>query len=371
MDRFITDGEISISEEDWKELNYEHSKDEIKEILSDLIDDHSIQMPMRKISNIDAKEDFLKLIDLDHHKIFEKVEWCTRYDYDEEFFFLYEILKCNNVGNKSSDYFQQTNRWNCDSINSPSPHRSWYIKRFRLTLFNALWSLKVKKVDMATLRTCIALRKYIASQFRPSTAKAIYNRFEAKNVLDFSSGWGDRLSGFFSSNAESYVGIDPNTPVYETYRKQIHKYSSLRDKKVEMLNGCAEDMDLGDRMFDLIFTSPPYFNIEKYSKDDSQSFKKFKKIEDWLEGFLFKAIGNAWKHLEVGGHMLINISDVYSNHTVNNICDPMNHFIKSFDDSEYVGAMGYEMRKRPNSGSLKGKTGKFAEPIWIWRKNEN
>ena len=41
---------------------------------------------------------------------------------------------------------------------------------------------------MATLRTCIGLRKYIASQFRPSTAKALYDHFEAKKVLDFITG---------------------------------------------------------------------------------------------------------------------------------------------------------------------------------------
>jgi len=26
------------------------------------------------------------------------------------------------------------------------------------------------------------------------------------------------------------------------------------------------------------------------------------------------------------------------------------------------------MMKRPNCKSFKGKTGKFAEPVWIWKK---
>ena len=28
------------------------------------------------------------------------------------------------------------------------------------------------------------------------------------------------------------------------------------------------------------------------------------------------------------------------------------------------------MRKRPNSKSLKGKLGKFAEPMWVWEKTK-
>ena len=71
---------------------------------------------------------------------------------------------------------------------------------------------------------------------------------------------------------------------------------------------------------------------------------------------------------EIGGHLVINISDCYAKHTINKICDPMNDYIASKGDSAYVGCYGYEMRKRPNSGALKGREGKFAEPMWVWRK---
>ena len=225
----------------------------------------------------------------------------------------------------------------------------------------------MKEVNSKILRSCIGLRKYIASQFRPSTAKAVYDYFGAKDVLDFSSGWGDRLCGFLASDAKSYVGIDPNERLFDGYTKMIGDFN-VPEKEVELFNSCAENVVLGKREFDLVFTSPPYFNIERYTQEDNQSFKKYRKLENWLNEFLFKAIDLSWDHLKTNGHLVLNISDVYSNHTINKICDPMNDYIKSLKGAEYVGCYGYQMRTRPNSGALKGKTGKFAEPMWVWKK---
>jgi len=169
-----------------------------------------------------------------------------------------------------------------------------------------------------------------------------------------------------SSDAESYVGIDPNKNLFGNYNKMVNEYNS-DNKKITLLNECAENVNISNK-FDFIFTSPPYFNIERYTQEENQSFKKYRKLENWLELFLFNVIGKFWENLEIGGHMAINISDVYSNHKINKICDPMNDFISNLKGSEYYGCIGYEMRKRPNSGALKNKIGVFCEPVWIWKK---
>jgi len=66
--------------------------------------------------------------------------------------------------------------------------------------------------------------------------------------------------------------------------------------------------------------------------------------------------------------MVINISDVYSNHTINKLCDPMNDYIDLYKNSKYIGSYGYQMAKRPNSRALAGKNGVFCEPMWVWKK---
>lgn len=336
--------------------------DSIKEIIWDKTRNFSV--PLVDIQESDAIEDFEKLKNLDTSTILKNDVLFSRYEYKWDLGNKY-IDSCN-IGNKSSNYFHQDLRFKCDSINSPSPYRTWNEKKFFMTLLNSLWSLKVKEVTSETLRSCIALRKYIASQFRPSAAKAIYDHFKAENVLDFSSGWGDRLSGAMASDyVKSYTGIDPNKNLIENYNKQIEIFGN---KKIEMIPEPAEDAIKNlNNEFDLIFTSPPYFIVERYSKDASQSWQRYKKLDKWLSGFLFPVLEESWKRLKSGGHIAINISDVYCNHTINKICDPMNDFINNLTNSNKVDNLNYRMMKRTNSRS--DRDGIFVEPNWIWKKN--
>lgn len=328
----------------------------------------SYQVPIVEISLQDAQKDFKDLEDLDTKPLIKSGDLFSRYDYKWDIGNRY-IDSCN-IGNKSSNFFHQDLRYKCDSINSPSPYRNWNEKKFFFTLCNALWSLGVSEVTSETLRHCIAMRKYIASQFRPSAAKAIYDHFEAKQVLDFSSGWGDRLSGALASKTvTNYIGIDPNTNLKNGYEGQVDLFGD--SKNIGIMYDPAEEAlpKLKNGYFrpDLVFTSPPYFIIERYSKDSTQSWQRYKKIDKWLDGFLFPVIRDSWELLQIGGHLAINISDVYCNHMVNNICDPMNDFIKDLTGSKKVDNINYRMSKRMNSKSQ--KEGIFVEPIWIWQKN--
>lgn len=360
----VNEKDLFISPEAWKEMNLSSSKEDIKEAISNAIEEYNIPVPKDAISLEEARQDFQKLKELDATKLVTFGKTFTRYEYENMLSCLY-IDSCN-VGNKSSNYFHQDSRYLCDSINSPSPHRSWYIKKFRDTLLNCLWTLKFEHVDMRVLKSALHLRKYVASQFRPSAAKAVYQMKYSKNVLDFSMGWGDRLNAFLScEDTETYFGIDPNASLYEGYNKQIETYNS--DKTVTLNCAGAEDVDIPKNSFDTVFTSPPYFNIERYTQEDNQSWKKFKKLDQWLKGFLFPVLKKSWEGLQKDGTMVINISDVYSNHTVNRICDPMNEFIARLPNSYYMGTYGLRMAKRPNSKAT-DKEGIFTEPMWIWKK---
>lgn len=323
-------------------------------------------VPTVDLSIQDASGDFHKLQFLDTAPLIKTGDLFSRYDYKWDIGNRY-IDSCN-TGNKSSNFFHQDLRYKCDSINSPSPYRNWNDKKFFFTLCSALWSLGVSEVTSETLRQCIAMRKYIASQFRPSAAKALYDYFGAQTVLDFSSGWGDRLSGALaSSTVKKYIGIDPNRLLVNGYTAQCNYFSIGSGKDIGFIYEPAEDAIARLSLKpDLIFTSPPYFIIERYSKDSTQSWQRYKKLDKWLDGFLFPVLRNAWKLLQVGGHMAINISDVYCNHTINKICDPMNDFIKDLTGAKKIDNINYRMAKRMNSKSQ--KTGIFVEPIWIWQK---
>jgi len=363
--KFVKYGECNIPQDDFRMLLTDYGDEEIISFLTEKIIDGSIELPMKKHTLEDAKESFNAL--RKYHTEISEGDVFARYDYKYPLSNRY--IDCSSVGNVASDYFHQYNRWKADSLVSPSPVRTWKSEKFLHSALGGLFSLKAKSVDSNTLRMCLNLRKYIASQFKPTVAKTIYDLYKPNDVLDFCSGWGDRLCGFYASDyPETYTGVDPNSCLVESYFEQSKLYSQLigdKRKTANMICSAAEDIASYDQNFDLILTSPPYFNIEKYCNENTQSYKRYRSIESWLNEFLFVAIYTAWKSLRKNGYMLINISDVYSGHKVQKICDPMNDFIYSIG-GKYFGTIGMKMSKRPNSKA--SARGIFIEPIWIWRK---
>ena len=392
---------LSIDEKEWEHIKNTFDKEDVKESLAKVA--MTYEIPYAEISKKDAHRDYLKLKGMKHTDILVNGEWFARegteYTYNLNFQGKQQYFRRLNAGNSSSNYFQQKNRWSVDGSVSPGPQRTWENEKFMTSLMGSAYSLKMPKINRNVLRTMIGLRKYICAQFKPNVSKVLYDKLRSKNVLDFSAGWGDRLAGFYASEtAEYYVGIDPRKENHPIYNEQSEFYDTHKSmfepkKKVEFICSPAEDVDFTkyNDTFDTVFTSPPYFNVERYSYDDTQSWVKYKEINEWNEHFLQRTLKNLWCSVKSGGYLLVNISDVYTNSKWSTergwleICNPMNNFLSTFSDSEYQGCIGMELAKRPNSGGAgtaksrdyteealkkteetKDKT--FCEPIWIWRK---
>ena len=401
FDKFLNqEPYFHIDSEEWEHIKTTFDKDDVKESMAKVA--MTYPPPFQDIEEGKCITSFNKLKGTWVYDLLKEGEWFgrteTEYKWPLTFKDSYWYIKRVNTGNESSNYFQQENRWSVDGTISPGPLRTWKTEKFMTTLMGAAYTLKFPKIDKGTLRTMLGLRKYICSQFKPNAAKALYDYFDVKNVLDFSAGWGDRLAGFYASlNTELYVGLDPRVENHPIYHKQAQYYDKLltmfeNEKKVFFHDSPAEDFDYSEYndTFDIVFTSPPYFNVERYSYDDTQSWVRYKTINDWNKDFLHKAIEKMWPSIRSGGKLCVNISDVnasskgQSSKGWQQICDPMNDFIQTFPDSKYLGAIGMEMASRPNSigagtgvesgesnrkpEMLKEFNGKFCEPIWIWEK---
>ena len=386
---------LKIDKKEWAYIKETYDRPDIQETLVEILKDY--ELPTQELTKKDAYKDFMKLKGIQWPDYLKETAWYARSEY--KWPLSDKIIRRINRGNDASNYFQQYNRWSVDGTISPGPVRTWGNPKFMYTLLGSLFTLEVEKVDRGTLRSCIGLRKYICSQFKPNVAKSIYDMFKAETILDFSMGWGDRLAGFYASDyGKHYVGIDPrkeNHSIYEEQSKFYNKHLGFfeQERKSEFHCSPAEEFDFSqyDNYFDLVFTSPPYFNVERYSYDDTQSWVRYKDIDDWNTEFLQKTLNNLWRSIKTGGYLLVNISDVNASSKGRKakgwlpICDPMNDFLDTFKDSEYKGCVGYEMAKRPNSigaGTAKVteetnrkpeyilpvKEGLFAEPIWTWKK---
>ena len=367
--------EIKISKYYWKELNENYSVDQIKDCFVKHILNGDIGLPMNQISYKEAFDDFKELCRMSPLPLCQGKTY-TKAEYKYPISNLY--INQSTVGNKASNYFQQYNRMCCGGPAHLSPSEVWKREKSIRSVLNPLWTLKMEDINTTRLMSAIALRSYIASQFKPIVAKSIYSMFGGKKILDTSSGWGDRLCGFFATkDTEEYLGVDPNKALHPKYQEQIEMYQKVYpNKKATIICDGAEYVDYPQNYFDLCFTSPPYFKAEKYSNDEKQTYLKYSSQQNWLEGFLYVMLEKAWNSLKESGYLIINISDIYDTCFADrprfHICDPMTDFVKDKLGGSYVGCIGMRMSQRPNMQSVTDmeldSDSVFIEPVWVYYK---
>tara|TARA_R110002126_G_scaffold89100_1_gene213086 strand:- start:43 stop:1158 length:1116 start_codon:yes stop_codon:yes gene_type:complete len=130
------------------------------------------------------------------------------------------------------------------------------------------------------------------------------------NVYDYSMGYGGRLLGVTSSNMRyNYTGIDPNTETIEglTY------LNTLLDNPGTLIQSVSEEYQPSN--IDLAFSSPPYFNLEKYSEEDTQCMVRYTTLDDWFSGYVSPTMERIREGLNSDGIFATNIADYksYSN----------------------------------------------------------
>ena len=150
------------------------------------------------------------------------------------------------------------------------------------------------------------------SNFRPTVARAICAKFsqDGDRVLDFSAGFGGRLLGCLSLR-RSYTGIDPCSSQVKGLRKMIRHVGHLLPGEASIMQACAEDIlaDFRPNSFDLVFSSPPYFNHEQYSTERTQSCMRFPNYNSWRKGFLERTLVLSHRVLKPGGKLAINVAN--------------------------------------------------------------
>lgn len=166
------------------------------------------------------------------------------------------------------------------------------------------------------LRQClkIYMGTQTVSNFRPTAAKLIYELYGGDGVVwDPSAGWGGRLLGAMSANnIKHYIGTEPSSKTFEGLLRFKEDFSFV-DTEVTLLKLGSEVYRPDKESLDLTFTSPPYFDTEKYSDEDTQSYKKFPNEDLWLNGFMRQTIENCRHGLKNGRYMLINIANTSKN----------------------------------------------------------
>ena len=375
-------------------------RDQFRLDLSDYIEKYRPVFPLKKITLDDVRDSFHDLQKQDigtycntnDNNVMEKY---SDYKYNYKDYGL-GVISAPSTYNNVSNYFHQELRLNCSSYSFKAPLDVWYngtakdiwrclgpiwrgINNMKKVLVEGKEELRGGQLSEASYMSAFRLGTYIATQFKPNVAKTIYQLTNAKKVLDTSCGWGDRLAGFFASDAEEYIGCDPNPNTYKQYLKQIELYNSFltKPKKVTIYNTGAEDLPWDTiKDVDCSFTSPPYFSTEEYNKggekEENQSWFKFNEYEKWRDDFFLPV---SKKCFEVSKHTLINIMDPTIKGKRYKSCDEVVDMLKD----NFVGQIGMRIMQRPKSDKLfetekdkqefMNKT--FIENVWCFSKDKN
>jgi hypothetical protein len=129
------------------------------------------------------------------------------------------------------------------------------------------------------------------TKYRTVTSKAIVQYFGGKRVLDPCIGWGGRILGSLAANESViYVGCEPDSNTAKglfailedtAIPASVRSRALVLEKPVEL---ALEDLKKLEK-FDIVLTSPPYFNLEYYTSG-LQSVESFPNWDDWTEKWL-------------------------------------------------------------------------------------
>ena len=377
-----TDGKLPVlTSSIFEKMNAEYGKEKMRTHLADYIASERPVFPLKEITEQDMRTAFANLKKFDTNTICipnEQVEKEVFEKYDD-YKYPYSkyglgLINGASTFNDVSNYFMQDLRLECSSYGFRAPKEVWEngdayaiwkclgpiwrgINGVKLTKVKELDGTETEKLVGGELSeksyiSAFRLGTYIATQFKPVVAKAIYDITNAKTVLDTSCGWGDRLAGFFASDAEEYYGCDPNPNTYQRYQEQISKYNKLlpKPKKVQIWRCGAEDLPYHKLpKIDVAFTSPPYFSTEEYNKggehQEDQSWHKFNEYDKWRDDFYLPV---AEKTMQVSKFMFVNIMDPKIKGKRYRSGDELvDKFAKKF-----MGQIGMRIMQRPKSDTL-------------------
>ena len=366
----------------FEHINEVYGRDTFRDTLSEYIANERPVFPLKEITKDDMRNCFYELQKFDTSKICipkDQVEKEVFEKYDD-YKYPYSnyglgLINAPSTHNDVSNYFMQDLRLECSSYGFRAPKEVWENGTAKdiWKCLGPIWR-GINGVKKQTTRAVVGgseteklvggelseksyisafrLGTYIATQFKPVVAKAIYDMTNAKTVLDTSCGWGDRLAGFFASDAEEYYGCDPNPNTYERYQEQISSYNKLlsKPKKVQIWRCGAEDLPYHKLpKIDVAFTSPPYFSTEEYNKggehQEDQSWHKFNEYDKWRDDFYLPV---AEKTMQVSKFMFVNIMDPKIKGKRYRSGDELvDKFAKKF-----MGQIGMRIMQRPKSDTL-------------------
>lgn len=238
-----------------------------------------------------------------------------------------DVIRNSSVGVSSPNAYHP-HRYEVKCGSWKTVHEAWNNDNHLRRMVKAAFQMS-GKADRGTMSAMAATSQtQTVANFLPAVSKFLYQSFTEPGgrILDPSAGYGGRAFGVSSLHNREYIAIDPTLKTIHGNMRLVEDLTrlGLLTSTLSFIQGCAEEMMpvFRDQSFDFIFTSPPYFDVERYDQDNPrQSFRKFPKYDGWLNGFLRILMREARRIIKPGGHVAWNISNVREHNTEADLVD--------------------------------------------------
>tara|TARA_A100001015_G_C14929252_1_gene687776 strand:- start:172 stop:1065 length:894 start_codon:yes stop_codon:yes gene_type:complete len=259
---------------------------------------------------------------------------------------MFSIQETYSMLNRITDYFSEECKVKCSFQHHPPPIEQF--QKIKHKIKGVFDYQKIDKIIYKNIKGC--------TNFNITIVISVLQFFKPERYLDFSSGWGDRLIGAMAYGCE-YTGVDPSECMQPKYKEMIQFFKPKdKDRYVVHKKG-FENFKVKKDYYDLVFTSPPFFDLEIYENASTQSINKFNTLSKWKKNFLFPAIKKSHASLKEGGHLALYISDYFKNgknftyvRDVRKMCKKLNF--------EYLGTFNW----------VNVDSSRKVRDIYIWKK---
>lgn len=258
-----------------------------------------------------------------------------------------------------SDYFNETCRVRCKFASAPGSQLDFFKHNFDKVI--DYLQTKNQKITFENMRETIwNIGFKECSTFKPKLEKFFIEFFNARKILDLSSGWGDRLIGAMASDIDCYHGFDPNPCLHPNYKNIIKTFKNYQVNKNAVYvikKQPFENATLKPNYYDLMMTSPPYFNMEIYDNEPTtsktQSISNIHSEKEWFDKFLLVWIDKIYYALRKDGIIALNINQFRNQNYVYWLLNDMN----KNKNWKYLGIISHSAVSKKNP-----------QPTFIWTK---
>ncbi len=228
--------------------------------------------------------------------------------YDDSYFIIKSNYLEESFINDLSDYFTEKIRVKCQLLDYLTPLEFWEKNKDDILKTSLI---KYNKITILTVSEIIYKNSKLCNNFRITVSSAILQYFKPKSWLDISAGWGDRLISAIINKVDLYVSSDPNLELHPSYTNIINKLvpKSKRKNYIIYPTGFLE-APITHKNFDIVFSSPPFFNLEKYSTYSQDSITQFNTQKSWTDNFFMKSLVKAHNLLKLNGFMILYIGNI-------------------------------------------------------------